>query len=373
MRCVRCDAAARKSSGALECEYSSRKWCSTSHAQSMPIRSASSICSSASAKTRASSPSVPRARHLMLEEQPESHAFLRSPAGRRTVTSRCNNPARREGVRGGTQRPHERATRRGRCSSTPTRESSRRCAPTGAPISLPVWFVALDRRIYVAGPAHTKKFARIRNDPRVAFVVESGTHWAELVGVHLTGRAGCRRRRRATRPGHGRARREVRTRFARPARRCRRRPEPTTKPGPRRSRSCPTIGSCRGTTPGCSRRSRHDRRRRRRDAGPDATPRTTGGDHRRRGAPRSRRGGYAATSMADVAAATGVSHLIVYRHFDSKEELYEAVLERALELLAEALCGRAGGRQLRPDARGVARRGACRSLGVRGALAARGP
>ena len=60
----------------------------------------------------------------------------------------------------------------------------------GWPISLPVWFVALDRRIYVAGPAHTKKFARIRKDPRVSFVVESGMRWAELVGVHLTGRAG---------------------------------------------------------------------------------------------------------------------------------------------------------------------------------------
>ena len=59
----------------------------------------------------------------------------------------------------------------------------------GWPISLPVWFVVVDRHIYVAGPAHAKKFARIRNDPRVAFVVESGTRWAELVGVHVTGRA----------------------------------------------------------------------------------------------------------------------------------------------------------------------------------------
>jgi AcrR family transcriptional regulator len=49
------------------------------------------------------------------------------------------------------------------------------------------------------------------------------------------------------------------------------------------------------------------------------------------------RGGYAATSMADITAATGVSHLIVYRHFASKEELYEAVLERSLELLADTL------------------------------------
>jgi AcrR family transcriptional regulator len=49
------------------------------------------------------------------------------------------------------------------------------------------------------------------------------------------------------------------------------------------------------------------------------------------------RGGYAATSMADVVTAVGVTHLIVYRHFDSKEALYEAVLERALDELAAAL------------------------------------
>jgi nitroimidazol reductase NimA-like FMN-containing flavoprotein (pyridoxamine 5'-phosphate oxidase superfamily) len=59
----------------------------------------------------------------------------------------------------------------------------------GVPISLPVWFVALDRRVYVAGPSHTKKFARIRRDPRVSFLVERGHRWAELAGVHLTGTA----------------------------------------------------------------------------------------------------------------------------------------------------------------------------------------
>ncbi|MGH9013356.1 MAG: pyridoxamine 5'-phosphate oxidase family protein [Acidimicrobiia bacterium] len=59
----------------------------------------------------------------------------------------------------------------------------------GVPISLPVWFVALDRRIYVTGQSHTKKFARLRHDPRVSFLVESGVRWAELVGVHLTGTA----------------------------------------------------------------------------------------------------------------------------------------------------------------------------------------
>lgn len=39
------------------------------------------------------------------------------------------------------------------------------------------------------------------------------------------------------------------------------------------------------------------------------------------------RAGFAATSMEDVAAACGITKLIVYRHFDSKEELYRAVLE----------------------------------------------
>jgi len=36
--------------------------------------------------------------------------------------------------------------------------------------------------------------------------------------------------------------------------------------------------------------------------------------------------GFTATSMADVAAASGVTPIIVYRHFDSKEELYRSVL-----------------------------------------------
>ncbi len=47
--------------------------------------------------------------------------------------------------------------------------------------------------------------------------------------------------------------------------------------------------------------------------------------------------GFAGTSMADIASAAGVSHLIVYRHFESKEAIYRAVLERALANLDEAL------------------------------------
>ena len=40
----------------------------------------------------------------------------------------------------------------------------------GWPISLPVWYVALERRIYVSGPARTKKFGRMKRDPRVALM-----------------------------------------------------------------------------------------------------------------------------------------------------------------------------------------------------------
>ncbi|GIU85153.1 MAG: hypothetical protein KatS3mg008_1928 [Acidimicrobiales bacterium] len=47
------------------------------------------------------------------------------------------------------------------------------------------------------------------------------------------------------------------------------------------------------------------------------------------------REGYAATSMEDVAAEAGVTKLIVYRHFDSKEALYRAVLERISGRLRE--------------------------------------
>ncbi|MEO2169154.1 MAG: pyridoxamine 5'-phosphate oxidase family protein [bacterium] len=60
---------------------------------------------------------------------------------------------------------------------------------SGAPISLPIWFVALDGFIYIQTPSRAKKAVRIRRDPRVAFLVESGVRWAELKAVHLSGRA----------------------------------------------------------------------------------------------------------------------------------------------------------------------------------------
>src|ERR1700689_3304575 len=45
-------------------------------------------------------------------------------------------------------------------------------------------------------------------------------------------------------------------------------------------------------------------------------------------------GGFAATSMDDVAAAAGITRLIVYRHFDTKESLYGAVLQDVRDRLA---------------------------------------
>lgn len=59
----------------------------------------------------------------------------------------------------------------------------------GTPISLPMWFVAFDERIYVVTPARTKKVTRVKRNSRASFLVESGTRWTELQAVHVTGQA----------------------------------------------------------------------------------------------------------------------------------------------------------------------------------------
>jgi|SRR5580658_2736487 nitroimidazol reductase NimA-like FMN-containing flavoprotein (pyridoxamine 5'-phosphate oxidase superfamily) len=59
----------------------------------------------------------------------------------------------------------------------------------GSPVALPVWFVVIDRTIYIGAPTRTKKITRVRNDPRASFLVESGLRWAELQAVHLNGLA----------------------------------------------------------------------------------------------------------------------------------------------------------------------------------------
>jgi AcrR family transcriptional regulator len=45
--------------------------------------------------------------------------------------------------------------------------------------------------------------------------------------------------------------------------------------------------------------------------------------------------GFDGTSMEDVADASGITRLIVYRNFASKEDLYRAVLERVVTRLGE--------------------------------------
>jgi AcrR family transcriptional regulator len=69
--------------------------------------------------------------------------------------------------------------------------------------------------------------------------------------------------------------------------------------------------------------------------------------------------GFVGTSMEDVARNGGVSRLIVYRIFDSKHELYRAVLEQVNRALAHEFVGvgldeirsRGGARMMLPVAR----------------------
>jgi AcrR family transcriptional regulator len=46
--------------------------------------------------------------------------------------------------------------------------------------------------------------------------------------------------------------------------------------------------------------------------------------------------GFTATSLEDIAAKAGVSRMILYRHFESKADLYIAVLDRAQRRLLDA-------------------------------------
>ena len=47
------------------------------------------------------------------------------------------------------------------------------------------------------------------------------------------------------------------------------------------------------------------------------------------------KGGFAGTSMEEIAAAAGVSKLLLYRDFAGKRELYQGVLERTLKRIHE--------------------------------------
>lgn len=53
--------------------------------------------------------------------------------------------------------------------------------------------------------------------------------------------------------------------------------------------------------------------------------------------------GFAGTGLDDIAAEAGVSRAILYRHFESKPDLYRAVLDRVCERLGAAVGERSGG------------------------------
>jgi hypothetical protein len=55
----------------------------------------------------------------------------------------------------------------------------------GMAVSLPTWFVALDRRVYVRTMTKTKKVRHLQRDPRATFLVERGDRWEELCAVML--------------------------------------------------------------------------------------------------------------------------------------------------------------------------------------------
>ncbi|MEU8133349.1 TetR/AcrR family transcriptional regulator [Streptodolium elevatio] len=61
------------------------------------------------------------------------------------------------------------------------------------------------------------------------------------------------------------------------------------------------------------------------------------------------RSGFTATGLDDVAAEAGITRVLLYRHFDSKADLYRSVLDRACTRVMSAL----GTEDLQPEALGA--------------------
>jgi PPOX class probable F420-dependent enzyme len=59
----------------------------------------------------------------------------------------------------------------------------------GAPLAMPMWFLADSEYLYMLSLAQTRKVRNLRRDPRLCVVVESGTRGAEVRGVTIQGRA----------------------------------------------------------------------------------------------------------------------------------------------------------------------------------------
>jgi AcrR family transcriptional regulator len=55
------------------------------------------------------------------------------------------------------------------------------------------------------------------------------------------------------------------------------------------------------------------------------------------------RNGFTATGLDDIAAEAGITRVILYRHFDSKTDMYEAVLDRFCAVLGDHVAEPVGG------------------------------
>src|SRR5436190_16090256 len=59
----------------------------------------------------------------------------------------------------------------------------------GAPLAMPMWFLADPTCLYMISVANTQKVRNMRRDPRVCVVAESGTRGAEIRGITVQGRS----------------------------------------------------------------------------------------------------------------------------------------------------------------------------------------
>ena len=57
----------------------------------------------------------------------------------------------------------------------------------GAPLAMPMWFLADSESLYMVSMVDTQKVQNLRRDGRVCVVAESGTRGAEIRGVTLQG------------------------------------------------------------------------------------------------------------------------------------------------------------------------------------------
>jgi PPOX class probable F420-dependent enzyme len=57
----------------------------------------------------------------------------------------------------------------------------------GWPVSLPLWYAVDGDEIVMTTPRGSRKIARIENDPRACFLVQTGEAWVELRAVLLYG------------------------------------------------------------------------------------------------------------------------------------------------------------------------------------------